>query len=60
MCVIARAVCVNVREVRQNALIRSLWWQKVKDCNENWHEGGHGHCKQNGIVGFGIAGTQRM
>ena len=25
-----------------------------KDCNENAHEGGHGHCRQNGIVGFWV------
>ena len=33
------------REARQNALIRSLWWLEVKDCNENRHEGGHGRCR---------------
>ena len=26
-----------------------------KDCDENAHEGGHGRCRQNGIVGFGMA-----
>ena len=30
--------------VPQAALISSLWWQEVKDCNEYWHEGGHGCC----------------
>ena len=25
-----------------------------KDCDENAHEGGHGHCRQNGIVGFWV------
>ena len=40
----ARAARVIARIARQNALIRSLWWLEVKDCNENRHEGGHGHC----------------
>ena len=57
---LARAACVIAREARQNALIRSLWWLEVKDCNENWHEGGHGHCQQNGVVGFGNARKQRI
>ena len=25
------------------------------DCNENLHEGGHGLCQQNDLVGFGMA-----
>ena len=50
---------VIAREAPQNALICSLWWQEVKDCNENRHEGGHGRCRQNGVVGFGIARAQR-
>ena len=25
-----------------------------KDCDENAHEGGHGCCRQNGIVGFWV------
>ena len=25
-----------------------------KDCDENAHEGGHGRCQQNGIVGFWV------
>ena len=25
-----------------------------KDCDENAHEGGHGRCRQNGIVGFWV------
>ena len=54
----ARAARVFAREARQNALIRSLWWLEVKDCNENRHEGGHGHCRRNGVVGFGIARVQ--
>ena len=41
----ARAPHVIVREARQNALIRSLWWLEVKDCNKNCHEGGHGRCR---------------
>ena len=45
---------VIAREARHNALICSFWWLEVKDCSENWHEGGNGHCQQNG-VGFGIA-----
>ena len=32
------------REARQKAVIRSLWWLEVKDCNENQYEGGHGRC----------------
>ena len=51
----ARAARVIAREARQNALIRSLRWLEVKDCNENRHEGGHGRCRRNGVVGFGIA-----
>ena len=43
------------REARLNALICSLWWLEVMDCSENRHEGGYGHCRQNGVVGFGIA-----
>ena len=27
-----------------------------KDCDENGHEGGHGRCRQNGIVGFWVVG----
>ena len=50
-----RAARVIAREARQNALICSLWWLEVKDCNENRHEGGHWRCRQNGVVGFGIA-----
>ena len=40
-----RAVRVIAREARQKAVIRSLWWLEVKDCNENRHEGGHGRCQ---------------
>ena len=36
--------CRIVREARHKAVIRSLWWLEVKDCNENRHEGGHGRC----------------
>ena len=25
-----------------------------KDCDKNGHEGGHGRCRQNGIVGFWV------
>ena len=52
----ARAI---VREARQNALIFSLRWLEVKDCNENRYEGGHGRCRQNGIFGLGITRMQR-
>ena len=55
-----RAVHVIARKVRQNALICCLWWLEVKDCNENWREGGHGHCRQDGVGGFGIAGAARV
>ena len=51
----ARAAHVIAREARQNALICSLWWLEVIDCNENLHEGGHGLCQQNDLVGFGMA-----
>ena len=51
---------VIAREARQTALLHSLWWLEVKDCNENRHEGGHGRCRQNGVVGFGIVRAQRM
>ena len=51
----ARAARVIAREARQKALTCSLWWLEVMDCSENWHEGGHGHCRRNGVVGFGIA-----
>ena len=27
-----------------------------KDCDDNAHEGGHGRCRQNGIVGFWVVG----
>ena len=40
----AQAARVIAREERQKAVIRSLWWLEVKDCNENRHEGGHGRC----------------
>ena len=53
-------VRVIARKARQNALIRSLWWLEVKDCNENRYEGGHGRCRQNGVVGLGIARTHRV
>ena len=32
-------------KARQKAVIPSLWWLEVKDCNENRHEGGHGRCR---------------
>ena len=53
----ARAARVIAREARQNALICSLWWLEVIDCNKR-HAGRHGHCRQNGVVGFGIAPAQ--
>ena len=31
---LARAACVIAREPRQNALICSLWWLEVIDCNK--------------------------
>ena len=31
-------------EARQNTLINSLRWPKVKDYDRNWHEGGDGCC----------------
>ena len=49
------AARVIARRAHQNALIPSLWWLEGKDCNENRHEGGHGHC----LVKFGIACAQR-
>ena len=54
----ARVARVIAREARHNALICSFWWLEVKDCSENWHEGGHGHCQQNCVVGLGIACAQ--
>ena len=54
------AAHVIARKVHQNALICCLWWLEVKDCNENWREGGHGHCRQDGVGGFGIAGAARV
>ena len=39
---LARAACVIAREARQIALISSLWWLEVIDCNENRQKGGHG------------------
>ena len=54
----SRAARVIAREARQNTLICSLWCLEVMDCSENRHEGGHGRCRQNGIVGFGIAHAQ--
>ena len=43
---ISRACSARIaREARQKAVIRSLWWLEVRDCNENCHEGGHGRCR---------------
>ena len=57
----ALLVCRTARaaHVRQNARIRRLFWLEVKDCNENRHEGVFGCCRQNGIVGLGIACAQQ-
>ena len=54
-----RPARIVAREACQNALICSLWWLEVMDCSENRHEGGHGRCRRNGVVGFGIAQAQR-
>ena len=59
VCRTARAAHVIAHEARQNALIRRLFWLEVKDCNENRHEGVYEYCRQNGIVGFGIACAQQ-
>ena len=56
---IARAAHVIAHEAPKNALIRRLFWLEVKDCNENRHEGVFGCCRQNGIVGLGIACAQQ-
>ena len=55
----ARAAHKIVREVRQNALILSLWWLELSDFDNSRHEGGHGRCRQNCVVGFGIVHVQR-
>ena len=36
-----------------------LRWLELSDFDESRHEGGHGHCQRNGVVGFGIARAQR-
>ena len=54
----ARATRAIVREARQNALIRSLWWLELKDCNENRHERWLGHGRRLEGLGFGIARAQ--
>ena len=35
------------------------WWLEAKERDENWHEGGCGHRRQNDIFRFGIARAQR-
>ena len=50
----ACAEYVILRNAHQNTLICSLSWLEVRDCNGNWYEGGHGRCRQNGIVGFWV------
>ena len=59
VCRTARAAHVIAHEARQNALICRLFLLEVKDCNENRHEGVFGCCRQNGIVGLGIACAQQ-
>ena len=59
VCRTAWAAPVIAHKARQNALLRRLLWLEVKDCNENRHEGVYGHCRQNDIVGFGIACAQQ-
>ena len=53
-----RPARIVAREACPNALICSLWLLEVIDCNENLHEGGHGLCQQNDVVGFGMARTE--
>ena len=31
----------------------------MQEGNENWHEVGDGRCRENDIIGFGIAHAQR-
>ena len=59
VCRTAWAAHVIAHEACQNALIRRLFLLEVKDCNENRNEGVYGCCRQNGIVGFGIACPQQ-
>ena len=59
VCRTAWAAHVIAHEARQNALIRRLFLLEVKDRNENRNEGVYGCCRQNGIVGFGIACPQQ-
>ena len=54
VCRTAWAAHVIAHEARQNALIRRLFLLEVKDCNENWHEGGYGRSLRNSIVGFEV------
>ena len=53
-----RPARIVAREACLNALICSLWLLEVIDCNENLHEGGHGLCQRNDVVGFGMARTE--
>ena len=41
----ARAEFVILRKARKNALICSLLWLEVSDCNGNGYEGGRGRCR---------------
>ena len=50
-----RPARIVARKAYQNSLIASLWLLEVIDCNENLHEGGHGLCQLNDVVGFGMA-----
>ena len=45
-----RTAHVIAREARQNALICSLWWLEVKDCNENRHEGEKGDADEMALL----------
>ena len=36
------------------------WLLEVKEGDENWHEVGDGHGRQNDIISFGIARTHHI
>ena len=55
----ARAACAIAHGVRTASFASTVTWLGVQEGDENWHEGGDGHCRRNDIFGFGIARAQR-
>ena len=44
-----------MRAGRVFGLIRSSWRLELSDLDKSWHDGEHGSCLRNGVVGFGNA-----